>query len=220
MFQCYASAAKPHFRRKYFKIQNVLRHKRNHKRVWRVLTLVWVMHSLKYLRRQFGCEVSSEVILRRDQTRGVVDLDLQVGKRVQERRVGHRDFIWNIVEGIHRATIHGRRICQVRRSCQEISLKDLVKERDRESEGGKINGRKYNINSPERKSCLRQKGNMKGKARYFISSTHGCSTGQMLGNVVDQWAGIRETRAGRAADKVSVSVWCIAVYRGMTWIKD
>jgi len=46
-----------------------------------------------YLGRQFGCEVSSQVVLRCDQAGGVVHFDLQVGERVQERGVGHWDFI-------------------------------------------------------------------------------------------------------------------------------
>lgn len=46
-----------------------------------------------HLRRQFRCEVSSEIILRCDQSRGVVHFDLQVGKRIQERRVGHWNFV-------------------------------------------------------------------------------------------------------------------------------
>lgn len=66
-----------------------------------------------YLRRQFGREVPSEVVLRRDQTGGVVHFDLQVGERIEERGVGHRDFIWNVVEGVHRAAIHGSCIRQV-----------------------------------------------------------------------------------------------------------
>lgn len=46
-----------------------------------------------YLRRQFRRKVSSEVILRCDQSRRVVHFDLQVGKRIQERRVGHWNFV-------------------------------------------------------------------------------------------------------------------------------
>lgn len=56
-------------------------------------TLDRATHSSSYLGRQFGREVPSEVVLRRDQAGGVVDFDLQVGERVEERGVGHRDFI-------------------------------------------------------------------------------------------------------------------------------
>lgn len=77
--------------------------------------------SLGHLRRKLGAEVPPEVILRRDQTGRVVHFDLQVGKRIQQRRVGHGDFFGDVVKGVHRAAVHGCRVRQVRGRRQQIS---------------------------------------------------------------------------------------------------
>lgn len=74
-----------------------------------------------YLRGKLGCEVPTEVVLWRDQAGRVVHLDLQVGKRIQQRRVGHRDFVRDIVKGVHGAAVHRGRVSQVRGRSQQIS---------------------------------------------------------------------------------------------------
>lgn len=56
-----------------------------------------------------------------DQTRGVVDLDLQVGQGVQEGRVGHGDLVGHVVQGVDGAAVHGRSVGQVRGSGQQVS---------------------------------------------------------------------------------------------------
>lgn len=84
-------------------------------------TLTATLVSPGHLRRKLGAEVPPEVILRRDQTGRVVHFDLQVGKRIQQRRVGHRDFVRDVVKGVHRAAVHGGRVRQVRGRRQQIS---------------------------------------------------------------------------------------------------
>lgn len=77
--------------------------------------------SMGHLGRKLGAEVPPQVILRRDQTGRVVHFDLQVGKRIQQRRVGHWDFVGDIVKGVHRAAVHGGCVRQVRGRRQQIS---------------------------------------------------------------------------------------------------
>ena len=48
-------------------------------------------------------------------------LDLQVGEGVQEGGGCHGDLVGDVVEGVHRAAVHGRRVGEVRGRGQEVS---------------------------------------------------------------------------------------------------
>lgn len=115
-----------------------------------IKTLTATSESLGYLRKKFGAEVHPEVILRRDQAGRVVHFDFQVGKRVQQRRVCHRDFVGDVMKGVHRPAVHGGCVCQVRGCCQQIS---------------------WNQKKKEGESCrLKEAGDRKGKTRWVIGS--------------------------------------------------
>lgn len=68
----------------------------------------------------------------------------------------------------------------------------------------------------------REGGNIKGKVIYLynLNSLNSNTWPQCGINAVDQWAAIRKTRAGRAADKAPVSVWYNTEHKGMTRLKD
>lgn len=140
-----------------------------------IKTLTATSESPGYLRKKLGAEVHLEVVLRRDQTGRVVHFDLQVGKRIQQRRVGHRDFVGDVVKGVHRPAVHGGRVCQVRGRRQQISWNQKKKKK---TEGESCRGK--------------EAGDRKGKARWVIGA-------------VDLRAERREMRAANAADKPSAS---------------
>lgn len=50
----------------------------------------------------------------------LIHLDLEIGQRVEEGRVGHGDLVGYVLESVDWAAIHGSRRRQVRRSRQEI----------------------------------------------------------------------------------------------------
>ena len=79
-----------------------------------------VQEGVRDLGRQLGAEIGG-VVLRSDEPRGVVHLDLQVGQGVEQRGVGHGDLVGNVVEGVDGTPVHGRHRRQVGRGGQELS---------------------------------------------------------------------------------------------------
>ena len=78
-----------------------------------------LQQGLSHLRGQLRCKLR-EVILGGDSPWGVVHFDFQVGQWVQNRRVGHGNFVRDIMQGVDRPPVHGCRWREVRRYCQDI----------------------------------------------------------------------------------------------------
>lgn len=79
--------------------------------------------------REFGRELGrdvGEVLLGRHHAGRVVHFDLEVGQRVEQWRVGHGDFIGDVVESVNGTSVHGRGRRQVGRCRQKISCRGKI----------------------------------------------------------------------------------------------
>ncbi len=90
-----------------------------HQRLRAAADGVAVDQRMRQFGREFGRDVG-QVVLRRHQTGRVVHLDLQVGQRVQQGRVGHGDLISDVVQSVNRTSVQGSSRGQVRRSREQI----------------------------------------------------------------------------------------------------
>lgn len=79
------------------------------------------------LRGQLGGEVR-QVILGSDCARSVINLDFQIRQRVQDRRIGHWDFIRDIMQGVNRTPVHGCSRSEVWWYRQEVCIEDEKEE--------------------------------------------------------------------------------------------
>lgn len=85
-----------------------------------------IQEAVRQLGRQLGGELPGQVVLWGHQARRVVHFNLQVGQRVQQRRIGHGDFVGHVVQGVDGPAVHGGRRGQVRGRRQQVGCRQEV----------------------------------------------------------------------------------------------